>query len=109
MIARFGSRPQDISVCLGPCIGACCYTVDEERARGFAREFGADSVVWDGGRPRLDLVEANREIARRLGIASVVSMDTCTACDPRFGSYRREGHGAFTRMAAVMGHPCSGR
>jgi len=108
MIARFGTRPKDLSVCLGPSIGSCCYTVDEERARTFAAEFGVRSVVRDGGGPRLDLVEANKGIAGRLGIGSVVSMDACTACDPRFGSYRCEGPGAFTRMAAAIGHPGSG-
>jgi YfiH family protein len=108
MASRFGTSPEDLSVYLGPGIGSCCYTVDEERARGFADEFGESSVVWDMGRPRLDLAEANKGLARRLGVGRLASMDVCTSCDPRFGSYRREGHGSFTRMAAVIGHPGSG-
>jgi hypothetical protein len=31
----------------------------------------------------------------------------CTSCDQRFGSFRREGQGRFTRMAAAFGHPRS--
>jgi YfiH family protein len=108
MAARFGTTPKDLSIYLGPGIGSCCYTVDGERARGFADEFGESCVVWDKGRPRLDLAEANKGLARRLGVGTVASMDACTSCDPRFGSYRREGHGTFTRMAAVIGHPGSG-
>ncbi len=105
MRARFGSRALDISVYLGPSIGSCCYTVDEERARSFAAEFGERSVVWSEDGPRLDLVEANKGIAERLGIETVAVTDVCTSCNPLFGSYRREGHGSFTRMAAAIGHP----
>ncbi len=50
MCARFGAKPEDICVVLGPHIHECCYTVDAERAAYFRREFSPDCVSpVDGG------------------------------------------------------------
>lgn len=107
--SRFGSRPSDIAITLGPSIGVCCYRVDEKRAAAFEAEFGSGAVRRDDNGARLDLVEANKAIAAKAGIGSVLALGICTACDERFGSYRREGPGGFTRMAAVLGFPASAR
>lgn len=98
---RHCSPPQAISVILGPAIGACCYAVPEERARAYASEFGPESMIQRGGRFFLDLRAANVSLARRLGVGALLSVDACTSCDERLGSYRREGPGRFTRMVAV--------
>jgi hypothetical protein len=98
---EFGSRPESISVILGPAIGACCYAVPTGRAEAFAREFGPEAVREEGGRIRLDLRAANLALALRLGLGALLSVEACTSCDPRLGSFRREGPEAFTRMAAV--------
>ncbi len=105
MAERFGSRPGRLSVCLGPAIGPCCYPVPEERARAFAAEFGDAAVSREGGLPRLDLRAANLALAESLGIATLSAAAECTACEPRLGSYRRQGAGCFTRMAAAIGYP----
>lgn len=96
-------------VILGPSIGSCCYEVPPERATRFAREFGEDSVERRDGSIRLDLRRANIALARRLGLGAVLSIESCTACDPRLGSFRREGAAAFTRMLAVAGRLGPGR
>ena len=50
MSARFGAKPENICVILGPHIHDCCYTVDAERAAYFSREFSPDCCVpVDGG------------------------------------------------------------
>lgn len=98
---EFGSPPEAISVILGPAIGACCYAVPPERAGAFAREFGPGAVREEGGRALLDLRAANVALASRLGVGALLSVEACTACDPRLGSFRREGPESFTRMAAV--------
>ena len=98
---EFGSPPEALSVILGPSIGVCCYAVPPERAEAFAREFGSEAVREEGGRTMLDLRAANIALARRLGIGALLSVESCTSCDPRLGSYRREGPEAFTRMAAL--------
>lgn len=98
---EFGSSPEAISVILGPAIGSCCYAVPPERARAFAAEFGTHAVREGGGRAMLDLRAANVALARRLGVGALLSVEACTACDSRLGSFRREGPETFTRMAAV--------
>lgn len=106
---RFGSRASSISVILGPAIGKCCYAVPEERALAFAAEFGEETAPAVDGERRIDLRAANLSLARRLGIGAVLSLDACTCCDERLGSYRRDGAGSFTRMVAVVGEfPGSG-
>jgi len=101
--SRRGSRPSDLAVILGPSIGACCYAVPAERARSFAAEFGEGAAPVIGGSPRIDLREANLAIARRIGIGEILSIEACTCCDPRLGSFRREGSASFTRMIAAIG------
>ena len=105
---NFGSSPADISAILGPSIGPCCYSVPEERALQFGKEFGEKAVVIHGeGHERkfhLDLREANLGLAARLGIGRLLNVDLCTACSDSLGSYRRQGPRDFTRMAALCGY-----
>jgi len=103
LAVRYGSKPSSISVVLGPAIGPCCYEVSEERALEFAAEFGDCSVARRAGSWFLDLRSANLSLAHRAGIGHVLSIDACTFCDERLGSYRRQGAGSFTRMLAVCG------
>jgi len=109
MGAEFGCRPADISVILGPSIGSCCYAVPEERAKGFAAEFGAESIRKTGamegkGSHYLDLRAANLKLAETLGIAKIIDVQLCTSCSPYLGSYRRQGAADFTRMLALCGY-----
>jgi polyphenol oxidase len=111
--ARWGSPASSISAILGPAIGSCCYEVPAERARSFAAEFGESAAFSEGGAWRIDLLAANRELARALGIGAVLAVEACTRCDPRLGSYRRQGPDSFTRMLAACGrfplvHPIAG-
>jgi polyphenol oxidase len=105
---RFGTRPDEVAVILGPAIGACCYQVDEGRAGAFAAEFGARSVSRRpgpaSGAPALDLRAANLAMAEKAGVGSLLSIEACTSCDPRLGSFRRQGPAAFTRMMALCAY-----
>ena len=100
---RFGSRPTSLAVILGPVIGPCCYAVAEERAARFSSEFGPNCVQRRGGSTYLDLRSANVSIAEASGVGQVLSVEACTSCDKRLGSYRRQGGASFTRMLAVSG------
>jgi hypothetical protein len=102
LVAR-GSKPASISVILGPAIGPCCYAVPEERALAFAAEFGEHAASRQGGSWRLDLRAANLSQAEAAGVGHLLSIEACTSCDRRLGSYRRQGPAAFTRMLAVCG------
>ncbi len=101
----WGIEPSDISLTFGPCIGTCCYPVDEGRARAFSDEFGSKAVKVIDGRPRIDLLAANLALAESYGATMVNYADTCTSCDSRLGSFRRQGGDDFTRMAACIGFP----
>ena len=111
MVSRFGSAPGDISAILGPSIGACCYTVPEERAMTFAAEFGETSIraaSAETGKDRasfsIDLRAANIRLAENLGLGTLLDVKICTSCSPNMGSFRRQGAQDFTRMLALCGY-----
>jgi len=99
MRLEFGTRPEDVSAAVGPCIGRCCYEVGSDVAREFAGQFpkarewfegpfdalaAADNdpnwLPWLTMRPpghpppspkvQLDLVAANRSILSDAGVPS---------------------------------------
>jgi hypothetical protein len=78
-----------VTAAIGPSIGPCCYEVDESCASAFGRRFGPGSLK----ERNLDLREAAKIDLQtaRIAPANIFVMETCTACDPNFFSYRREG------------------
>jgi polyphenol oxidase len=82
---------------IGPCIKACCYEVGPEvvdafRARGLP---AADAN-------RVDPAVAAVAALGRAGVENVSVSSVCTACDPSYFSYRRDGltgrQGAFVAL-----------
>jgi YfiH family protein len=128
MASEFGSQPADLTVAIGPAIGACCYEVGEDvRARfhdaGFdssrlGRWFMSDPASSPGNpsmpalpatrRPAhwfFDGSQAARDQLESAGVPSdqVFVAGLCTASHGDvFCSYRRDGSGATGRMAAVV-------
>ena len=116
MKEKYGSNPRDILAAIGPHIHDCCYTVDEERAKYFCDNFGSDcvheigqdqeaSLAHNGGglnglqdqkgggqKYALSLLRANINVLTGAGVLeeNIVAATNCTACDARFGSFRRE-------------------
>jgi len=88
---------------IGPAIGACCYEVGDEVAAEVATA-SAGHVVRPGrrGRPHLDLVAAATEQLRRAGVRDVDVLETCTCCDDRLWSYRRDGRAAGRNLAMIQ-------
>jgi YfiH family protein len=124
MQTEYGTRPESLVAAIGPCIGACCYTVGAEVRQQFDAAFvySAELFVLAGhGRKnpaagrgdvsaadqtamQLDLKEANRRqlLAAGLEAEAVEVLPECTACDvSRFFSYRAED-GKTGRMMAVI-------
>jgi YfiH family protein len=100
---RYGSRPSDLRVALGPAIGPCCFEVGPEVAAVFA----ASAVIERPGRkPHVDLKRAQREQLLGAGVqaAHIDASAACTMCDPedRFFSYRRDA-GHTGQHAAFIG------
>ena len=101
MKANWGTRADDVAAILGPCIGACCYNVDAERAESFEKEFGAESVRGFNGEFFLDLKAANIKQLSDAGVKNIAVCKDCTFTDERLGSFRRQGE-QYTRMVALI-------
>ena len=102
MKTRYGACPSTICAVAGPGIRSCCYAVPQERAQGFAAEFGTETAFFRGGQWYLDLAAANKNILLDEGITAINIHNECTCCDTRFSSYRRQGK-ALTHMLALCG------
>ena len=106
---NWGTKAGDVAAVLGPCIGACCYKVDVERAAVFEKEFGAESVrkscqesVLNSAKEfYLDLKAANIKLLSNAGVRNISVCTDCTFTDERLGSFRRQGE-QYTRMVALI-------
>lgn len=93
MAKKYGSNPKDILAAVGPHIHDCCYTVDKSRADYFIDNFGSDTVQkLEDNKYSLSLLRANLNVMAAAGLLeeNIVAAKNCTACDERFGSFRRE-------------------
>ncbi|MCQ2593393.1 MAG: polyphenol oxidase family protein [Treponema sp.] len=124
---KYGAKPEDFSVIIGPHIKKCCYIVNQERAEYFTENFGSDCItplkdgencycggkglpiVWNNGGGklyRLSLEQANLNVLQKLGVRpeNILLCEDCTCCNEVFGSNRREtAYGKeFTVQAAFI-------
>jgi YfiH family protein len=79
---------------VGPSIGPCCFTVDQEVADAFSARFGSKVVLGTTNALRVDLWEAVTVAATELGVprGQVINPRLCTVCNTDlFYSYRKEG------------------
>lgn len=111
MCENFGSSPKDIIVGIGPCIGSCCYEVDDpviDRVKKL--EFlKLDSCVKPkgDGKYMLDLKEVNRQILINSGVLpeNIDTAELCTCCSSDvFHSHRATGgkRGTLAMMIALV-------
>jgi purine-nucleoside/S-methyl-5'-thioadenosine phosphorylase / adenosine deaminase len=109
---EFGTRPEDITVALGPAIGPCCFEVGADVAEQFRALFpdAADrSIVRASprgapGKHHVDLKAANQALLGRAGVPpdAIDAGSPCTHCDPRrWFSYRRDGASSGQMMGYV--------
>src|SRR5512138_460953 len=105
LLRRWGGKAEEIEAFLGPCIGPCCFEVEEEVAGRIAASAGSDSVIDRcGGTPRADLWAAARLQLAASGVAPerVRAVELCTSCRADlFYSFRRD-NGVTGRMASVI-------
>jgi YfiH family protein len=107
---RFGSRPEDLIVAIGPSLGACCGEMGAEVVDAFAaaghdrRSIERWFTTGSRGRPHFDLWRANADQLETAGVApnAIHVAELCTRTYPdAFHSYRAAGSAAG-RMAAVI-------
>ncbi|GAB7387648.1 peptidoglycan editing factor PgeF [Bacillaceae bacterium] len=104
---RFGSRPEQIRVAIGPSIAGCCYEVDAlvaDPVRRFVPGWQEVLIPKENGKYMLDLRKANGNLLQKAGIRQEhIEISTyCTSCrNDLFFSYRKE-KGRTGRMAAFV-------
>ncbi|MBS4540074.1 peptidoglycan editing factor PgeF [Clostridium sp. D2Q-11] len=107
LIKNFGCELDDILVGIGPSIGPCCYTVNEDVVNRFNTNFtNLNNVIksTDEDSYHLDLWQANREVLKEKGIKgrNIIISKICTSCNNEIlYSYRKE-NGSTGRMAAII-------
>lgn len=108
-----GAAPEKLRVHFGPAIGGCCYEVGSEVVEALYGNAGGPAAarsgaVGPGGGDRwmLDLRHALAGRATACGVdpSAVSASGSCTACDGRFHSFRRDGGPVARRlMLAFIG------
>ena len=103
---KYGAKPENFRIVIGPHIHNCCYKVDSEREQYFNTNFASDSCVNN----MLSLEKANLYVLEKAGVLpeNIIAYKNCTSCQEDFGSFRRETGGnleiPFTVMSAAIGY-----
>lgn len=110
MEQAFGTKPEDILACIGPCICADCYEVGEDVAGAFCEEFSGENFDRilkrkENGKYLLDLRKANERIFLEAGILPehIAIADFCTACNKDYLFSHRATNGKRGNLAAFLG------
>jgi YfiH family protein len=106
MKERFGSRPEDVRVALGPSIGPCCFEVGPEVVAAFRDRLGSmpGLVVAGPKKDHIDLRVATRRLLEEEAVRAehIDDRPPCTRCDEaRFFSFRRDGQEGGVHMGFV--------
>ncbi len=103
LVERYGSKPDDLRVVIGPGIGPCCYNVSKERYDLFISSYGKGSGVEADGNFYLDLRATNINLLHGKGVDDIIVIDECTSCNAKLWSFRRDGKNGFGTMLAMIG------
>lgn len=108
MEKAFGTRPDDLSVALGPCIGSCCFETDGDVPAAMIAALGDDArpaIAQQGEKFYVNLKAINRLWLLRAGVLAdqIDVSPLCTACDPKmFWSHRRHGDRRGSLAAVIV-------
>ncbi|MCE8035971.1 peptidoglycan editing factor PgeF [Billgrantia tianxiuensis] len=105
-VAALATPPEELMAWLGPAISNAQFEVGPEVQQAFVGVHPEAAAAFDPSPYRLghymaDLYKLARLRLERLGIAYISGGHFCTACEPRFYSYRRDD-GKTGRMASVI-------
>jgi len=103
---QHGAKPERMLACIGPCIGPCCFEVDDTTANGLSQCCdGARRFIHRvGNKAHANLAGINARQLRCAGIPQphIEQIPACTYCDEqRLYSWRRDGKQAGRHLAVV--------
>jgi len=73
-----GAARERLVAAIGPSIGPCCYTIDDERGRTVGERIGRDALEVLDGKTYFDLWSANAAQLRAAGVGQVEVARICT-------------------------------
>lgn len=118
MQEAFGTKPEELIACIGPCICQKCYEVGEEVFEEVQKAFSLPSSYADRlnipfdemitrnqkGRYQLDLRKANEAVFLEAGILRehIITADICTCCNKQYLFSHRATQGKRGNLAAFI-------
>lgn len=114
MISNYGCNPEDIRVCISPCIRKCHFEVDEDvktlcedifKYTNQTEKFIEKGKLVDGVQKyNIDTVMINKILFKEIGLKdeNIIDCDICSVCSQdEVHSARAEGNG-FKRGTAII-------
>lgn len=104
----YGSKPENITAAIGPCIGPCCFETHADVPDAMLAAFGEDvrSCILPApteGKFFVDLRGINAWLLRECGVPFTDVTPDCTACQPeRFWSHRRVGGNRGSQASVIL-------
>lgn len=107
MVSDFGCKREDIIAAIGPCIGPCCYEVDDPVYEAFLPlSVSLEKILTPttAGHYQLDLREANRQLLLGAGVLAdnIDVADLCTCCNAEELHSHRATAGKRGNLAAIL-------
>lgn len=99
-LIKKGAKASDILVFISPSIRKCCYEIGYELAKNFDKAY----LSIDESKPKLDLIALMLDELKQHNIfpQQIDISPTCTCCEKKLFSYRREGiTGRFGLIATL--------
>ena len=116
MSMAFGTRPEDVQVCLGPAIGLCCYVVGDDVTNAWHEQVDSDTAAavhrsCEGF--RFSLSAANSFLLARAGVRAenIDVSAVCTRCNgEHWFSHRGQGQhtGRYWALVSILGDKVTG-
>lgn len=90
---QLSTRPGDVVAAIGPAVGGCCYEVPEALQEEVLQVAPTAEATTTWGTPSLDLRSGVRDQLVAAGVEVVSEEPSCTHCDTRWFSHRRDPDG----------------
>ncbi len=108
LMLKHGAEKASIKVAIGPSIGSCCYSIDDDRYYSFLEEFDGYSAKifhMHAGVRYLNLMLLNYLLLVNAGLKkeNIDFFPFCTRCDKkRFFSFRRDKKSEYGEMFSFV-------